>query len=131
MAIGVVVELGLPLPEERLGDVLHVRDSLVDGLRLLLAALEFRIEPLVGLLQFAAFKAHQGGELLQGGLELLLRLLLGVPGVLHAIDQQVPLVIAELLHGRVVGALAAPQDRQPAQNRHDLQRNRFILFTLQ
>src|SRR5690606_28057300 len=79
-----------------------------------LAALVLAVQPRVRRLEFAA---RLPGELLEGlvgRLELLLRLRLVRPALLHPLDEQVTLVVAERLHRAVIDGAAGgtEEDRE-------------------
>ena len=81
-------------------------------LRPILAALELLVELVELVFERAAVGFDHGLESLEGCLELLLALLLGLAGVADAVHENVPLLDAELLHRPVVDRVAAGQRQQ-------------------
>ena len=109
--IGILPQLGLPLPEERLGDRFYRIYTLMHLIGLGLAALVFAVEFLVLGLKIATLDLHHFGELLQGRLELFLGFCLCIPRLFDPIHHDVALVHAEFFHGVVIGAGAACQHK--------------------
>src|SRR5262249_28850106 len=94
-------------------------------------------------LERATLDIHEIPELVERRLELFLRLLLRLPGVAHAFDQDVAFLDAELLHRLVVHPLAAgrgggkrnePGEDQPGEvgaMNHETPRTKFIAMLSQ
>src|SRR5690606_41837602 len=97
LRVGVLVELVFPLLEKIVCDALDAIDPIRHGLSASFAALVRRIQPVVDLLEVAAVEADDAPVLLESRLELLLRVVLGVPGILDAIDEDVALLDTDRL----------------------------------
>jgi hypothetical protein len=113
--VGIGVELTLPLAEEIAGNRLHRVDAVGHRLRARLAAFQFRLQAVVGLLQAAGLDLHHRLEALQRVDELLASLLLRGLRVVDAGDHDVALLDAELLLHAVDGGAAAGQREQQLQ----------------
>src|SRR5690606_14938889 len=93
----VLVELGLPLLEEGLADILDAPDAVVDRLGLGGTAVELFLELVVLALELGVGGAGDGDELGEGRLELLLGFFLPVACLLDAGDELLALGVAKLL----------------------------------
>jgi hypothetical protein len=99
----ILLELGLPLIEQRLGHIFDPLDALVylGGSRLTLLVLG--LELIVLLLECAAFKSGDRDKFFQGVLELFCRLLLAISRRLDPVDEDIALGKAKTFHHVVIG----------------------------
>src|SRR5690606_3420544 len=105
-------DLLLPLGEHVAADLFDRRDALGDVRGPRRAPLVQRLELLVLRLELAALEAGQALERFEGRLDLLLRVGLRLARLLDALDEQVALLVAELLHRRVVEGAAGGEPRE-------------------
>src|SRR5690606_11720832 len=115
--IGVLVELRLPFGEQVAGDSLHRVDALRYRTRTPFARLVRPVEPIVHFLEIAAFERDDASILIERRAKLLLRGILGVAGVLDAIDEGVALLDADGLERPVIRGRAAR--RTDREERHE------------
>ena len=104
---GILAEFGLPFREERIRDTFDVFDAFSHGLGAVFTGLQLAIELLIGGFQLSALIGHDLSELLQGSLNIFLRLFLCVTGRFDPAAQDIALGIAHLIHRGDIGRVAA------------------------
>ncbi len=110
--VGELTDFLFPFGEEIAGDLIHVGDAFADIASLGGATIEIGLELGVGLFEVTPIEAIEQLHAGEGILELGLGLLLFIACLGDGAFEEVALFVAELLHGCVVGGLAAAEGEE-------------------